>query len=136
MLCCPPLPLTPVTSVCSPHMQAKSKEKLDAQAAARQDATLVLMKELPTLLKKLQTDPAQVHLPAPCLAPLLQQKQYTGPAQPRCLPKLGWQLPSLCLLLLVSCLAAGFSRQKLAPWAQPRFADRHHRGYRRSKNVP
>ncbi|GAB4819997.1 hypothetical protein N2152v2_007043 [Parachlorella kessleri] len=39
--------------------KAKSKERGEAQAAARQDATLVLMKELPTLLKKLQTDPAQ-----------------------------------------------------------------------------
>ena len=40
--------------------KTKSKERGEAQAAARQDATLVLMKELPTLLKKLQTDPAQV----------------------------------------------------------------------------
>lgn len=52
-----PFPL----SLLTPHSRkAKSKERQDAQATARQDATLALMKDLPTLLKKLQTDPAQV----------------------------------------------------------------------------
>lgn len=36
-----------------------SRERQQAQAAARQDATLALMKELPPLLRRLQTDPAQ-----------------------------------------------------------------------------
>lgn len=40
--------------------KARVREVQEALAKARQDATLLLMKELPTLLKKLQTDPIQV----------------------------------------------------------------------------
>lgn len=41
--------------------KARVREVQEALAKARQDATLLLMKELPTLLKKLQTDPIQVY---------------------------------------------------------------------------
>lgn len=43
------------------HLLSVSQvRKCLVQAAARQDATLALMKELPALLRKVQTDPAQV----------------------------------------------------------------------------
>jgi hypothetical protein len=44
------------------HLRSKapSRERQQAQGAARQDATLALMKELPALLRKVQTDPTQV----------------------------------------------------------------------------
>ena len=44
------------------HLRSKapSRERQQAQATARQDATLALMKELPALLRKVQTDPTQV----------------------------------------------------------------------------
>ncbi|KAL4420809.1 hypothetical protein ABPG75_010465 [Micractinium tetrahymenae] len=38
---------------------AAGRERQQAQAAARQDATLALMKDLPALLRKVQTDPLQ-----------------------------------------------------------------------------
>ncbi|PRW20268.1 sister-chromatid cohesion 3 [Chlorella sorokiniana] len=39
--------------------RAGQRDRQQAQATARQDATLALMKDLPPLLRKLQTDPAQ-----------------------------------------------------------------------------
>ncbi|PSC70800.1 sister-chromatid cohesion 3 [Micractinium conductrix] len=109
--------------------KAGGREKQQAQAAARQDATLALIKELPALLRKVQTDPVQAAALA-ALVPALKLEVFALQRQERTFASLAEALRDTllkhadplvakeCVGALAACAASGPGAIKEAAQAE------------------